>query len=75
MIKYKIDVVAELAKRGYTPSIIRKNKWISEATMTRIRQGGDINTSTLNILCLLLRCQPGDILESVPTDDEKIKYF
>lgn len=75
MIKYKIDVVNELSKRGYTPSIIRKNKWISEATMTSIRKGENINTKTLNILCILLRCQPSDIIEVQPSDEEKIKYF
>ena len=28
MIKYKIDVINELSNRGYTPTVIRKNKWI-----------------------------------------------
>lgn len=75
MIKYKIDVVKELSNKGYTTNVIRKNKWISEATMTKIRRGEHINTTTLNILCVLLKCQPGDILEVVPTDEEKIKYY
>ena len=75
MIKYKIDLVKELSNKGYTTNVIRKNKWISEATMTKIRRGENINTTTLNILCVLLKCQPGDILEVVPTDEEKIKYY
>lgn len=75
MIKYKIDVIAELSKRGYTTTIIRKRGLISEATLTNIRKGGDINTKTLNAICVMLRCQPGDVLEVVPSDDEKIKYF
>ena len=75
MIKYKIDVVKELSNKGYTTNVIRKNKWISDATMTKIRRGENINTTTLNILCVLLKCQPGDILEVVPTDEEKIKYY
>lgn len=75
MIKYKIDVVKELSNKGYTTNVIRKNKWISEATMTKIRRGENINTTTLNILCVLLKCQPGDILEVIPTDEEKIKYY
>ena len=75
MIKYKIDVVKELSNKGYTTNVIRKNKWISEATMTKIRRVENINTTTLNILCVLLKCQPGDILEVVPTDEEKIKYY
>lgn len=75
MIKYKIDVLAELSKRGYNTAKIRKEKLISEATLTRIRHSGDINTTTLNALCIMLRCQPGDILEVIPTNEEKIKYF
>ena len=75
MIKYKIDVLAELSKRGYNTAKIRKEKLISEATLTRIRHGGDINTTTLNALCIMLRCQPGDIMEVIPTNEEKIKYF
>ena len=75
MIKYKIDVVKELSNKGYTTNVIRKNKWISEATMTKIRRGENMNTTTLNILCVLLKCQPGDILEVIPTDEEKIKYY
>ena len=73
MIKYKIDVLRELSERGYTSTKIRKNKWISEATMTKIRRGENINTTTLNTLCVLLKCQPGDILEVVPTDAEKVR--
>lgn len=75
MIRYKVDVPKELSKRGYTTNVIRKNKWISEATMTKIRRGENINTSTLNVLCVLLKCQPSDILEVIPTDEEKIKYY
>jgi len=75
VIKYKIDVMKELSNKGYTSSKIRKNKWISEATMTKIRRGENINTSTLNILCVLLKCQPSDIIEVIPTDAEKIEYY
>lgn len=75
MIKYKIDVMSELSKRGYSSSVIREKKWLSQATMTNIRKGEHINTNTLNILCVLLRCQPNDILEVVPSDEEKIKYY
>lgn len=75
MIKYKIDVIAELSKRGYTTTRIRKDKLLSEATLTKIRKGENINTTTLNALCIMLRCQPSEILEVEPTDEEKIRYF
>lgn len=75
MIKYKIDVIAELAKKGYTTTKIRRNRLISEATLTKIRRGEHINTTTLNAICIMLRCSPGDVIDVEPTDEEKIKYY
>ena len=75
MITYKIDVLKELTQRGYTANRMRKEKILSESTMQNLRNRSDINTKTLNTLCIILRCQPNDILEIVPTNDEKIKYF
>ena len=75
MIKYKIDVLKELKKRGFTSSRLRKEKIISEATMQNIRHEKSITLETLNTICLILRCQPSDIIEIIPTDNEKIKYF
>ena len=51
VIKYKIDVVKELSNRGYTTSLIRKNKWISEATMTKIRRGENKHKYIKYIMC------------------------
>lgn len=75
MIRYKIDVYKELKKHGYTTTRIRDEKLLSGQTFMNVKQGKTINTETLNKLCLMLRMQPGDILEEVPTDEEKIKYF
>lgn len=75
MLKYKIDILAELKKRGYDSKRIKDTGLLSQATITNINRGGNINTDTLNKLCLVLRLQPSDIIEIVPTDEEKIKYF
>lgn len=75
MFKYKIDVMKSLSDRGFTSSRMRKEKILSEATMQNIRKGKGITTDTLNTICIILRCQPSDVLEIVPTDEEKIKYF
>lgn len=75
MWKYKTDILKELSNRGYTSAKIRKDKILSQATLQNIRQGKGITTNTINTLCIILRCQPSDIIEIVPTDDEKIKYF
>ena len=75
MWKYKVDVLKELSNRGYTSPKMRRDKIISEGTIQRIREGKGITTDTLNTICLILRCQPSDIIEIIPTDEEKIKYF
>ena len=73
--EYKIDVMKELSERGFTSTRMRKEKILSEATMQNLRKGKGITTDTLNTICVILRCQPSDVLEIIPTDEEKIKYF
>ena len=75
LFRYKIDVMKELSERGFTSTRMRKEKILSEATMQNLRKGKGITTDTLNTICIILRCQPSDVLEVVPTDEEKIKYF
>ena len=75
MFNYKIDVLKELSKHGYTSTRMRKEKIMSEATMQNLRKGKGITTDTLNTICIILRCQPSDVLEIVPTDEEKNKIF
>lgn len=75
MIKYNIDILAELKKRGYDSKKIKSSGFLSQATITNIKKGGNINTDTLNKICLVLRLQPSQVIEIVPTDEEKLKYF
>ena len=75
MIVYKVDILKELANKGYTTTRLRREKLISESTLSRIRKKETINTTTINDLCIMLRCQPSDIIEVVATDEEKIKFF
>ena len=75
MYKYKIDVMKALSEKGFTSTRMRKEKILSEATMQNLRKQKGITTDTLNTICVILRCQPSDVLEIVPTDEEKIKYF
>ena len=75
MWRYKIDILKELSNRGYTSTKMRKDKIMSEGTMQHIRKGKGISVDTLNTICLILRLEPSDIIEIIPTDEEKIKYF
>ncbi len=71
MVVYKVDVLKELKKRGYDTGFIRAKHIFSEGSLQKFRsQDTSINRQTINDLCVILECQPGDILEVVPTDDE-----
>ena len=75
MIYFKIDVVAELKKRGWSSYRLKNEGIMGTQTLANIKAGKTINTDTLNSLCCILRCQPSDIIECRITDEEKIKYF
>jgi len=70
MIKYKIDIMDALKEKGYTSYKLRKNKIFGESTMTKFRKKEYINFDNLNLLCQLLNCQPGDIIEYIPDETE-----
>lgn len=53
-----------LKEKGYTTYKIRKDKLIGQATLTAIKNGtGGLDAKTLNRLCDVLDCQPGDLME------------
>lgn len=70
LLKYKIDILDALKNIGYTSYKIRKEKLIGEQQMQKIRNGEIASKETLNTICKLLNCQPGDILEYVPDQRE-----
>ena len=67
--KYKLDVLASLRERGYSTYRIRQEKVFSEATLQMFRTGRIASQSSLEKLCDLLDCQPGDILQYVKESD------
>lgn len=75
MINYKIDVFRALKDRGYNQTKIQRENLLPRQTMQNIRAGKSITLETLNKICIMLKMQPGDIIEVIPTDEEKIKYY
>ena len=69
---FKYDKLFELFKeRGITSYKIRKENLISQAALTKMKNGeGNIDTRTLERLCSVLKCQPSDIMEYVEDDTE-----
>lgn len=62
------DVLGLLAKSGWSAYRLRKEKMLSESTITRLRNHAPINTTTIDTICELCGCQPGDILHYVPDE-------
>ena len=62
-IRYKVDILAELKKKGYSSSRIREEKLIGQSYLQQLRRGELVSWKTLDTICALLGCQPGDLLE------------
>lgn len=69
-IKYD-KLLSKLEAAGYTSYRIKKENIIGQATLKKIKEGGNIDTRTIAKLCSLLHCQPGDIIEYVEDTEDK----
>lgn len=74
MIRYKIDVFKELSNHGFNQTRIQRENLLPRQTITNIRAGKGITLETLNKICVMCNLQPGDIIEVVLTDEERMKY-
>lgn len=70
-IRYKVDILAELKKKGYSSTRIREEKLIGQSYLQQLRRGELVSWKTLDTICSLLGCQPGDLIEYVeePTEN------
>lgn len=67
---YKIDVLQALKDKGFNTNKLRKDKLLAEGTIQKLREKQPISWANISKLCSLLNCQPSDILEYVPGDEE-----
>ena len=59
-------------EKGITTYKIRKENIVSQGTLTKMKNNsGSVDTRTIDKICKVLNCQPGDILEYVPDNEEK----
>ena len=72
MLKYKIDVIKELANIGINSNTARMSGIFGQATMTKFRKGDtSITLDNLNQLNCVLEIQPHDFLKFIETDQDK----
>lgn len=59
-----------LKEKGYSTYRVRQEKLISQGSLTAIRNGtGGLEHKTIERLCQVLGCQPGDLMEYVPEEE------
>ena len=68
-IRYKIDILAALKAKGYSSTKIREEKLIGQSYLQQIRHVELVSWKTLDMICSLLECQPGDLIEYVPVQE------
>ncbi|MBR2210830.1 MAG: helix-turn-helix transcriptional regulator [Fibrobacter sp.] len=61
--RYKLDVVQALKDKGFSTYRIRKEKLFSESTLQAFRENQTVSWETLEQVCRILQCQPGDLVE------------
>lgn len=58
-----------MQEKNLTTYRIRKEQIISERTLQHIRNNEAISTASIEKLCSVLNCQPGDIMEYIPDEE------
>lgn len=62
------DILGRLAATGWSTYRLQKEKVLSNGVIMQLRAGKPITTTTLNDLCRLLDCQPGDLIAYTPDE-------
>ena len=65
MLKCKFDFLEALSKAGYSSYRLRKEKLIGQRTIQELREGKVPGIMTIETICRLLGCQPGDLIEYI----------
>lgn len=56
-----------LARKGLKKTDLLKSKIISSPTLAKLSKGETVTTEILSNICEALECQPGDIMEYIPS--------
>ena len=59
------NTINELKEAGYNTTRLRKEKLLGENSIQYIREGKPISAKALDKLCMMLDCQPGNILKYI----------
>lgn len=69
-IRYKIDIMEALQAAGYSTYRLRQERLLGERVIQQLRSGEIVSWKSIDTICALLDCQPGDLVERVPKGEE-----
>lgn len=72
-LRFKVDILEELKRKGINTNKLRKEKLLSEGVIQALREKKPISWANISKICEMLHCQPGDIMEYVPEEDDTDK--
>ncbi len=75
MLKYKINIIDALERKGFNTYKAKVSKVLSQNTLIKIRnEDTSISLESINRICMILDMQPKDLIEYVENEEEKKKY-
>ena len=63
MLQFKIDVLSTLKEKGYSTYYLREKTSLGSQVIQGLRSNKVPGLKSINTLCDLLDCQPGDLIE------------
>lgn len=65
MIRYKMPILEEIKRAGYSTARLRNEKLLGENAIQSLRHDEMVGIATLNKICCILNRQPGELIEYV----------
>lgn len=65
------DLPKLLKEKGLSLSALKRSGVISGSVRTRLAAGQPMSMETLDTLCRVLGCQPGNLIRYVPTEENR----
>ena len=62
------NILQRLSEAGYSTYFLQRNKIIPSSCLDRLRNGKPVTTDTLDTVCRLCNCQPGDLITYQPDE-------
>lgn len=63
---------ATLKRSDQSTYTLIKDHRISSSTIDKLRNNKPLNTTTINDLCLILKCHVEEIMQYVPCEDDQV---